>query len=138
MPTATTRRGDGPTRTGPVEAALPTAFRWRQQRVKIAVAWSRPRLLILDEPTTGMDPAARRVFLTPADEIRDQGVTTLMTTHQPDEAGTRVDQRRDQPWKVIADASPAALIDHAPVWFTCARHLDLDPLRSKSSVPVSR
>jgi ABC-2 type transport system ATP-binding protein len=103
-----------------------------QQRVKIAVALvGRPRLLILDEPTTGMDPAARRVFWTLLDEIRDQGVTTLMTTHQPDEAGTRVDQIAViNRGKVIADASPAALIDHAPVWFTCARHLDLDPLRS--------
>lgn len=102
-----------------------------QQRVKLAVALiGRPRLLILDEPTTGMDPAARRVFWTLLDEIRDQGVTTLMTTHQPDEAGTRADQIAViNQGRVIANASPADLIDHAPVWFTCARHLDLHPLR---------
>jgi ABC-2 type transport system ATP-binding protein len=103
-----------------------------QQRVKLAVALiGRPRLLILDEPTTGMDPAARRIFWTLLDEVRDQGVTTLMTTHQPDEAGTRADQIAViHNGRVIADAAPSELIDHAPVWFTCARHLDLTPLRN--------
>ncbi len=102
-----------------------------QQRVKLAVALiGRPSLLVLDEPTTGMDPAARRVFWTLMDEIREQGVTTLLTTHQPDEAGTRADQVAViNRGRVIADAPPADLIEQAPVWFTCARHLDLTPLR---------
>jgi len=102
-----------------------------QQRVKIAVALiGRPRLLLLDEPTTGMDPAARRVFWTLLDEIRGQGITTLLTTHQPDEVSTRADQivviHRGT---VIADGAPQQLIDEAPIWFTCARHLDLTSLR---------
>jgi ABC-2 type transport system ATP-binding protein len=101
-----------------------------QQRVKIAVALvGRPRLLVMDEPTTGMDPAARRVFWTLLDELRAQGVTILMTTHQPDEAGSRANQvaviHRGQ---VVADASPSELINRAPVWFTCARHLDVTSL----------
>ncbi len=101
-----------------------------QQRVKIAVALvGRPRLLVLDEPTTGMDPAARRVFWTLLDEVREQGVTTLMTTHQPDEVSTRADQVAViHQGRVIADAAPQELIDTAPVWFTCARHLDLTSL----------
>lgn len=101
-----------------------------QQRVKLAVALvGRPRLLVLDEPTTGMDPAARRVFWTLLDEIREQGVTVLMTTHQPDEAGTRADQVAViHHGRVIADAAPAHLIEKAPVWFTCARHLDTTSL----------
>jgi ABC-2 type transport system ATP-binding protein len=102
-----------------------------QQRVKLAVALiGRPRLLVLDEPTTGMDPAARRVFWTLLDEIRAQGVTTLMTTHQPDEVSTRADQIVViHHGRVIADAAPQELIDTAPVWFTCARHLDLTSLQ---------
>lgn len=102
-----------------------------QQRVKLAAAVvGRPRLLVLDEPTTGMDPAARRVFWTLLDEIREQGVTTLLTTHQPDEAGVRADQIVVlNHGRVIADADPATLIDTAPVWFTCARHLDLGSLQ---------
>jgi ABC-2 type transport system ATP-binding protein len=101
-----------------------------QQRVKLAVALvGRPRLLVLDEPTTGMDPAARRVFWTLLDEVRAQGVTVLMTTHQPDEAGARADQVAIiHQGRVIADAPPAALIDKSPVWFTCARHLDVSSL----------
>jgi ABC-2 type transport system ATP-binding protein len=101
-----------------------------QQRVKLAVALvGRPRLLVLDEPTTGMDPAARRVFWTLLDEIKAQGVTTLLTTHQPDEAGTRADQVVViHQGRVIADASPSHLIEQAPVWFTCARHLDTSSL----------
>lgn len=102
-----------------------------QQRVKIAVSLiGRPRLLILDEPTTGMDPAARRVFWTLLAELGQQGVTTLMTTHQPDEVSTRADQVTIiHHGAVIADAPPQELIDTAPVWFTCARHLDLSTLR---------
>ena len=103
-----------------------------QQRVKIAVALvGRPRLLIMDEPTTGMDPAARREFWTLLDDMRQQGVTTLMTTHQPDEASTRADQIviMNQ-GRVVADAAPEQIIDAAPVWFTCARHLDLTSLLS--------
>jgi ABC-2 type transport system ATP-binding protein len=102
-----------------------------QQRVKLAVAMiGRPQLLVLDEPTTGMDPAARRVFWTLIDELRQQGVTTLMTTHQPDEAGTRADQIAViHHGQVIADDAPDRLIEASPVWFTCARHLDLSTLR---------
>jgi ABC-2 type transport system ATP-binding protein len=102
-----------------------------QQRVKLAVAIvGRPQLLVLDEPTTGMDPAARRVFWTLLDELRQQGVTTLMTTHQPDEAGTRADQIAViNHGQVIADDAPDRLIEASPVWFTCARHLDLSTLR---------
>jgi ABC-2 type transport system ATP-binding protein len=84
-----------------------------QQRVKLAVALvGRPRLLVLDEPTTGMDPAARRVFWTLLDEIRDQGVTTLLTTHQPDEASTRADQIVIiHHGRVAAEGPPQRLID---------------------------
>lgn len=101
-----------------------------QQRVKLAVAMvGRPRLLILDEPTTGMDPAARRVFWTLLDTLRQQGVSTLLTTHQPDEAASRADQIAViHRGTVVADASPTEIIENAPVWFTCARHLDLGSL----------
>jgi ABC-2 type transport system ATP-binding protein len=101
-----------------------------QQRVKLAVALvGRPRLLVLDEPTTGMDPAARRVFWTLLDDIRAQGVTVLLTTHQPDEAGARADQIAViHQGRVVADASPHDLIERSPVWFTCARHLDVSSL----------
>lgn len=103
-----------------------------QQRVKIAVAIvGRPRLLVLDEPTTGMDPAARRSFWTLLDDLREQGITTLLTTHQPDEASPRADRIVIMhQGRVVADAPPEELIENAPVWFTSARHLDLTSLLS--------
>ena len=47
----------------------------------------RPDLLLLDEPTTGLDPAARRAFWTAIDRLRDaEGTTLLLATHLMDEA----------------------------------------------------
>ncbi len=47
----------------------------------------RPRILLMDEPTTGLDPGARRDFLTAVRRLqREQGMTVLMTSHLFDEA----------------------------------------------------
>lgn len=59
-----------------------------KRRVEVAKSLlHRPRLLILDEPSTGLDPAARRELLTTLDRVRqEEGVTLLITTHLMDEA----------------------------------------------------
>ncbi len=58
-----------------------------RRRLVIARAlMGRPRLLILDEPTTGLDPQARILVWTKIRELRGQGVTVLLTTHYMDEA----------------------------------------------------
>ncbi|MEU6730220.1 AAA family ATPase [Nonomuraea wenchangensis] len=43
---------------------------------------NRPRLVILDELTQGLDPAARRNVRTAVDELRRTGVTVLLVTHE--------------------------------------------------------
>ncbi len=58
-----------------------------RRRLVIARAlMGRPRLLVLDEPTTGLDPQARILVWRKVRELKAQGVTVLLTTHYMDEA----------------------------------------------------
>ncbi|HEX4953116.1 MAG TPA: ABC transporter ATP-binding protein [Thermoanaerobaculia bacterium] len=57
--------------------------RGMQQRLALAVAWlHRPRLLLLDEPTLGLDPGAAEVVKKLIQEIVEEGHAVLLTTHQ--------------------------------------------------------
>jgi ABC-2 type transport system ATP-binding protein len=59
----------------------------QRQRLFLAVALvNRPRLVFLDEPTTGLDPQARRNFWTLVQRIQARGTTIILTTHYMDEA----------------------------------------------------
>ena len=59
----------------------------QKQRLSIALALvGRPRLVVFDELTTGLDPAARRESWQLVRELRDDGVTVLLVTHYADEA----------------------------------------------------
>lgn len=59
----------------------------QRQRFSIAAALVHsPKVFFLDEPTTGLDPQARRNLWELVQEVRDRGVTVIMTTHYMDEA----------------------------------------------------
>jgi len=59
---------------------------WRQRLALATAIVHRPQLLFLDEPTSGVDPTARRDFWDLIYEFVDEGVTAFVTTHYMDEA----------------------------------------------------
>ena len=65
----------------------------QQQRLGLAMALvGRPELVFVDEPTAGMDPAARRTTWELLRELRESGVTVVLTTHYLEEAEQLADQ----------------------------------------------
>ena len=83
-----------------------------KRRLTIARALvSEPEILLLDEPTTGLDPQARHVLWDRLFRLKEQGVTLVITTHYMDEAEQLCDRLivMDK-GKIMAEGSPAELI----------------------------
>jgi ABC-2 type transport system ATP-binding protein len=85
----------------------------QKQRFSIATTLiNKPKIIFLDEPTTGLDPQARRNLWDLIKEIRQQGTTVIITTHYMDEAEVLCDRVAIiDSGKVIAMDSPDKLID---------------------------
>lgn len=84
----------------------------QKQRVSIALALvGRPRVAVLDELTTGLDPQARRDTWSLVEQIRDSGVTVLLVTHFMEEAERLCDRLAViDAGRLVAVDSPAGLV----------------------------
>ena len=85
----------------------------QKQRFSIATTLiNKPRIVFLDEPTTGLDPQARRNLWELVQAIRKEGTTVIITTHYMDEAEVLCDRVAIiDSGKIIAIATPDKLID---------------------------
>ncbi|MEO3939715.1 ABC transporter ATP-binding protein [Paenarthrobacter nicotinovorans] len=72
---------------------------------------NEPRILLLDEPTTGLDPQARHILWDRLFRLKESGVTLILTTHYMDEAEQLCDRLIVvDKGKIMAEGSPATLI----------------------------
>ncbi len=84
----------------------------QRQRLALACALvGKPEVLFLDEPTTGLDPAARQSVWRLVEQFKKQGGTVLLTTHYMDEAARLADNVAIMhQGKIVARDTPSALV----------------------------
>jgi ABC-2 type transport system ATP-binding protein len=116
------------------------------QRQRLAVATAlvgSPKILFLDEPTTGLDPQSRRQLWDIIRQFQKSGGTVLLTTHYMDEAERLCDRLAIvDHGRIIAEGTPADLIDrlggHHMVEFEINHSAPLDRWRSLPGVEAVR
>jgi ABC-2 type transport system ATP-binding protein len=86
----------------------------QKQRFSITTTLiNKPKIVFLDEPTTGLDPQARRNLWGLIREIRDKGATVVLTTHYMDEAENLCDRVAIiDSGRIVSIDTPDRLIDH--------------------------
>ena len=95
---------------------------------------NEPRILLLDEPTTGLDPQARHILWDRLFRLKEQGVTLMLTTHFMDEAEQLCDRLIVMDHgQIVAEGSPRELIrrfssrEVAEVRFGSERNAEVEP-----------
>ena len=112
----------------------------QQQRLSVGLALiNDPEVVFLDEPTTGMDPQARRHLWDVVNGMRDRGKTVLLTTHYMEEAEHLCDRVAIvDHGKIIALDRPRRLIaehfSESTITFESDREPDLDGMRRLPAV----
>jgi len=86
---------------------------WKQRLSLAAAMLHHPRLLLLDEPTAGVDPKARRDFWKEIHELSSQGLTVLVTTHYMDEAEQCSDLAYIVKGKILVRGTPTSLVNQS-------------------------
>lgn len=110
----------------------------KRRLVFVRALLGRPELLILDEPTTGLDPAVRHLLWGKVKELHNNGTTIVLTTHYMHEAEVLCDRLAIMNHGVIAaEGSPKQMIDeHTPGFvgiFSKDDKLIIEELKNKST-----
>jgi ABC-2 type transport system ATP-binding protein len=112
------------------DAAFETLSGGQRQRLALALAFvHRPEVVILDEPSTGLDPQARHELHAEIRRMKRDGYTVLLSTHQLDEAAALCDRVAiiDQ-GRIVATGTPDELVATAAhgqtVKFTASQAID--------------
>jgi ABC-2 type transport system ATP-binding protein len=86
---------------------------WKQRLALAAATLHEPKLLLLDEPTAGVDPKARREFWDEIHNLADKGLTVLVSTHYMDEAERCHDIGYILYGQIIARGTAEEIIGHS-------------------------
>jgi ABC-2 type transport system ATP-binding protein len=101
---------------------------WKQRLALAACLIHRPKLLLLDEPTAGVDPKARRDFWEDIHQLAAQGLTFLITTHYMDEAERCHRLAYISKGKLLAHGTVDEVVEHVGLTTWSVRGPDLPRL----------
>lgn len=98
---------------------------WKQRLALAACLLHKPKLLLLDEPTAGVDPKARREFWEEIYKLSAQGITTLVSTHYMDEAERCTRLIYISQGNLLAQGTPQEIIkgSHLHTWVVSGENL---------------
>lgn len=88
---------------------------WKQRMALAACMLHEPKLLLLDEPTAGVDPAARREFWEELHNLAADGISVLVSTHYMDEAERCHKLAYIFQGKLLIKGSPREILDETPL-----------------------
>jgi ABC-2 type transport system ATP-binding protein len=101
---------------------------WKQRLALAACLLHEPRLLLLDEPTAGVDPKARRDFWDEIHRLAAQGITVLVSTHYMDEAARCHELMYIANGQVLTRGTQADIIERAGLAVWSIAGVDLDAM----------